>query len=242
MNFRRRGTGKSDTMLKAVIFDIDDTLYSYRDANDYAMPAVVSYAERELGVEGAVFLSQYQRAMEEQLSAHSATAGCHSRAIRFQMTLEAMGLPLYHAAVLNDLYWNTFLEVIRPFPEVVAFMSALKSRGIRLGVGSDMTADWQLKKLHQLGLLELLDFVVTSEEAGVEKPESGLFSLCAKKAGCAPEECLFIGDNLKKDVQGARNAGMHALWYQPDVAAAAEEPNVRSTPTYKGLIDHINQL
>ncbi|MCD7887241.1 MAG: HAD-IA family hydrolase, partial [Clostridiales bacterium] len=91
----------------------------------------------------------------------------------------------------------------------------------------------------RLGLLDALDFVVTSEEAGVEKPDPGLFLLCAEKAGCLPEECLFIGDNLKKDVLGAQNAGMEALWLQPDPQKAGEYPSVKSIPGFQGLIDHI---
>ncbi len=227
-------------MLKAVIFDIDDTLYSYHGANAHALPLVGDYARRELSVEAERFLALYQRCMEEQLRTHSTVAGCHSRAIRFQMVLERLGAPLHHAAVLNDLYWNSLLDVITPFPGVLDFLRALGARGIRRGVGSDMTTDWQLKKLHRLGLLEELDFVVTSEEAGVEKPDEGLFRLCAQKAGCAPEECLFIGDNLRKDVLGARGAGMDALWLNPAGAAAAEGLDVKSIQGYLGLIDHIN--
>ena len=74
----------------------------------------------------------------------------------------------------------------------------------------------------------------------MEKPDFGVFRLCAYKAGCAMEECLFIGDNLRKDVQGALEAGMSALWYQPDAQRAARVPNVKSIPSYEGLIDHIN--
>lgn len=229
-------------MWKAVLFDIDDTLYSYREANALAMPVAADYARRELGMERETFLAVYQRCMEEQLSVHAESAGCHSRAIRFQMVLERLGKPLYHAAVLNDLYWNSFLDVMEPFPGMTQCLRLLRALGVRTGVCSDMTADWQLKKLHRLDALELLDFVVTSEEAGVEKPHPGIFQLGARKAGCREGECLFVGDNLHKDVRGALGAGMGALWFQPDRQAAAEKPDVRSIQGFQDLIDHINHL
>lgn len=238
-NSYRKGPG---AMWKAVIFDIDDTLYSYRKADAPAMGVAAEYVRRELGVEQEVFLPLYERCMREQLRRRPESAGCHSRAIRFQMVLERLGKPLYHAAVLNDLYWNSFLDVMEPFPCMLSFLQQLRERGVRTGVCSDMTADWQLKKLHRLGALEALDFVVTSEEAGVEKPHPDIFRLSACKAGCRVEECLFIGDNLNKDVRGARSAGMSALWFQPDRLAAAEEPDVRSIQGYQDLIDHINHL
>ncbi|MCD7829336.1 MAG: HAD family hydrolase [Clostridiales bacterium] len=226
-------------MRKAVIFDIDDTLYNYKSANVHAMDALCRYVRRELNLEEGAFREDYNRVMDYQMQERGETAGCHSRAIRLQLLLEERGLPLRHAAAMNDLYWNALLDVITPSPGVTELIQALKDRGIRLGVGSDMTADWQLKKLERLGLLDLMDFVVTSEEAGVEKPDPGLFLLCAEKAGCLPEECLFIGDNLKKDVLGAQNAGMEALWLQPDPQKAGEYPSVKSIPGFQGLIDHI---
>ena len=78
-----------------------------------------------------------------------------------------------------------------------------------------MTADWQYAKLKRLGLMAYVDFIVTSEEAGAEKPDAALFLLCAEKAGCTPEECAFVGDSLLGDALGARDAGMAAYWLCP---------------------------
>lgn len=226
-------------MLKAVLFDIDDTLYSFANGHSIAMPVVCSYAEEQFGIQTEQFNKYCTEAMKQQFQWDSTTAGCHSRTIRFQQVLERLGLPLWYAVVLDDVYWSSLLSAITPFPGVMEFMTGLRERGVRLGTGSDMTTNWQLKKLHKLGLLDLLDFVVTSEEAGVEKPDKRLFELCRRKAGCQAEECLFIGDNLDKDVLGAQRAGMQALWFQPDREKAAEMTNVKSIPTFQGLIDHI---
>jgi putative hydrolase of the HAD superfamily len=226
-------------MLKAVIFDIDDTLYSYKQANKRAMERMKLFIMMELGIPMEEFEQDYHRLMQEQLQICGSNAGCHSRAIRFQRMMEERGLPLRYGAQLNDLYWEIMMDEMTPAEGAAQLLDGLRERGIRLGVGSDMTADWQIKKLDKLGLLDKLDFIVTSEEAGVEKPELKLFQLCAKKAGCAMEECLFVGDNLKKDVLGALNAGMDAVWVQPEESLRAEHPNVKSVSALKELIEHI---
>ena len=77
-------------------------------------------------------------------------------------------------------------------------------------------------------MLENFDFIVSSEEAGMDKPAPGLFALCAKKAGCRPEECLFVGDSLKRDVRGALDAGMSAAWYFPAEEASSGEEKDRN--------------
>jgi putative hydrolase of the HAD superfamily len=226
-------------MLKAVIFDIDDTLYSYKQANERAMERMKLFVMMELGIPMKEFEQDCHRLMQEQRQICGNNAGCHSRAIRFQRMMEERGLPLRYGAQLNDLYWEIMMDEMTPAEGAAQLLDGLRERGIRLGVGSDMTADWQIKKLDKLKLLDKLDFIVTSEEAGVSKPELKLFQLCAKKAGCAMEECLFVGDNLKKDVLGALNAGMDAVWVQPEESLRAEHPNVKSVSALKELIEHI---
>ena len=87
--------------------------------------------------------------------------------------------------------------------------------GVRIGLGTDMTAYMQYEKLIRLGLMEYMDFIVSSEEAGTDKPGNAFFMLCARKAGCLPGECLFIGDNIVRDYGGAAAAGMQARWFIP---------------------------
>lgn len=226
-------------MLKAVLFDIDDTLYSYVQAHSQAIVIAGRYAEQELGISCNTFCCEVEQAMRRQFAEHPETAGCHSRAIRFQMVLEKLGLPLRYAFLLNDLYWNELIRVSAPFPLARETLLTLKAKGLKLGTATDMTADWQLKKLDHLQLLDLFDFVVTSEEAAVEKPDRRIFELCARKAGCRLDECLMVGDNLKKDVLGAQSAGLQALWLQPDPEKAAQFPCVKSIPTLNGLIHYI---
>ena len=74
----------------------------------------------------------------------------------------------------------------------------------------------QFRKLEALGVLKLFDFVVSSEEAGYEKPDKVLFMLCVSKSGCDASECLYVGDNLKSDILAAERAGLRAAWFVPD--------------------------
>ena len=92
-------------------------------------------------------------------------------------------------------------------------MQKLKELGIRIGIGTDMTAHIQYRRLEFLNLSPYIDFIVTSEEAGVEKPTPHLFELCVEKAGVLAGECAFIGDNLTKDVKGAWDNGLKGIWY-----------------------------
>ncbi len=114
---------------------------------------------------------------------------------------------------LYDCYWETLLSAMELEDHIEEVMKELKARGIRIGVGTNMTARIQYRKLQLLGLGKYLDFVVVSEETLFDKPDSRFFSVVQEKARCLAEECLFVGDNFNLDYQGAKHAGMHALWY-----------------------------
>ena len=202
-------------MIKSVIFDLDDTLYDFTSAHTMALPRVTEYARYTLDLSPERFEVLQREAFRRQKERLGNCAATHNRLIRFQLMLEAAGKPISYAPEMADLYWRTLLERIRPMPGAVDTLASLRFAGLTVGVGSNMTADWQYAKLKRLGLMTYVDFIVTSEEAGVEKPDATLFLLCAEKAGCAPEECAFVGDSLRGDAMGARDAGMAAYWLCP---------------------------
>ena len=223
-------------MVKAVIFDIDNTLYSYDDAHAVAWKALCAYAQAHLGMDAATFAQQHKAAqatVKGRLQADC--AALHNRQLRYQVLLEENEKPLHHAIAMNDLYWNTLIAAAKPTPGIMECLSSLKEKGYILGVGTDMTVDYQLKKLVSLQMLPYFDFIVSSEEVNVEKPHEKLFTCCAQKANVPVEECLFIGDSLKKDYYGSYHAGMQALWYCPDPTTAEANPTICKISHYDEL-------
>jgi putative hydrolase of the HAD superfamily len=199
-------------MIKSIIFDVDDTLYDFRSAHSAALGTLSAFVESALGVSPEAFIALHGETFRLQEARLGNTAASHNRLIRFQMMLEALNKPVALAPSMAELYWSALLACVRPLPGAAETMTQLRDRGMTIGVGTNMTADWQFAKLQRLGMMPLIDFIVTSEEAGVEKPDAGLFALCARKAGCAMFECAFVGDSLKGDALGARDAGMRAFW------------------------------
>ena len=220
---------------RAVFFDLDDTLYDYEGVNHDAVRNLGDRVEREIGIPAAEVVESYFRILREQKLQTPSTAGYHNRTIRFQRLLEERHLPLRHAVGLGEAYWDELFKLIHPFDGVPEALDALRARGLTLGICTNMTAIEQLRKVERLGLLDRFDLFVSSEEAGSEKPDPGIFLLTAKKAGCDPGECLFIGDLLKTDINGALGAGMKVLWFQPDPARRAEHPEIPSFASYRDL-------
>ena len=214
-------------MIKTVIFDLDNTLYDYDACHAIGYEALAGCACGLYGLSRTDFDRFYSESMVLIRKRVGDRAPIHSRALRLQIMQELIGVQNYsHVVQMYRAYWEPFFAEIKPFPDVIRFLTLLKERGIRTGVGTDMTALMQIRKLSELGMDDLIDFMVTSEEAGAEKPGAPFFALCLEKALAPADQCVFIGDNMRKDVTGALSCGMNAVhFYRPD---AVPIPNSES--------------
>ena len=201
-------------MIKTIFFDIDNTLYSYTQAHAAAFPVVCDYAREQLG------LKDFAADWAAHIKSHAAEIGpqsaIHSRLIRCLRILEQHNKPLEYAQVLDRLYWETLIQAAVPEPGVPECLRTLRQRGYVLGIATNMTLDWQLSKLKRLAILDNFRYIISSEEAGAEKPDPRFFQTCLRYAHCQPDECLMVGDSLSGDVLGAEAIGMKALWYAPE--------------------------
>ena len=203
-------------MIKAVIFDLDNTLYNFDAANEFGIRALAAYTEPVFGWDYPKMKDLYEESREKLTERMGDVGSAHNRLLRFQNLLEEKKLPLHpHALEMAKAYWRGVLDNMALSPGAREIMEELRRMGVRIGLGTDMTAYMQYEKLIRLGLMEYMDFIVSSEEAGTDKPGNAFFMLCARKAGCLPGECLFIGDNIVRDYGGAAAAGMQARWFIP---------------------------
>ena len=206
----------------AVVFDIDNTLYDYDAAHKVAFRALTAYASEAFGLAPERFEELHGRtyAQQKRLCGENCAA-IHNRLIRFQMMLEAIGQPIAFAPTMSSIYWSGLIGAMTPSPGLIGLMPRLKAMGLKVGVGTNMTADIQFAKLERLGVLRDVDFMVSSEEINAEKPDRRLFDRCVEKAGCRADACVYVGDSLQKDVFGAENAGLRAVWFRPVADGAA---------------------
>lgn len=100
-------------------------------------------------------------------------------------------------------------EAWEVFPEVADVLKELKEK-YRLTVISDF--DGRLRKvLREFELLDYFDFVLISSEVGADKPDRRIFQLACERLGCTADSVLHVGDDQKRDWEGARAAGLQVF-------------------------------
>jgi HAD superfamily hydrolase (TIGR01549 family) len=191
----------------AILMDLDNTLYAYAPAHKAAMDAVRRKAADALGLTGSRFdeaLKQARAAVKAQLGP---VAASHSRLLYFQRMLEMLGMKSQPLMALDfeQTYWRDFLLAMRLHKQAEGFLAAAKEMGIRLGVVTNLTAQIQFRKLVHLGLDRYFDIVVTSEEAGANKPDAAPFLLARERLNLAADESVWmVGDHAEMDCGGAK--------------------------------------
>ena len=96
------------------------------------------------------------------------------------------------------------------FDDVLSTLATLKQKKLILGLLTNATRD-MISVYHKLGLEPYLDFVVTSEEVGSDKPKPPIFLAALDRAGVNASEAAHIGDQYEIDVVGARGAGIKPI-------------------------------
>lgn len=191
---------------RAVIFDTDNTLYSYNHPHAKATAAVEEKVTKLLGIAPPVFREAFTKARAELKERLKETASSHSRLLYFQRTIEILGMrtQLLITLDLEQTYWRTLLMNAELFPNVRDFILDLKADGINTAIITDLTSQIQFRKIIYFGLDDCFDYVVTSEEAGADKPHPAPFEMALDKLKIDPACIWMIGDDPISDIHGAR--------------------------------------
>ncbi|BBF43841.1 2-haloalkanoic acid dehalogenase [Lachnospiraceae bacterium KM106-2] len=206
-------------MIKAFIFDLDDTLYDCIHVNNEAVSALCEYTAKELlHIKTSTVRVAFDRArmqIKEQL--RDDVAAQHNRMLYIEKTLELLEIPpVKYALEMYDYFWNYVLEHMKLYEGAEDFLIMLKKKKIKIAICTDMTVHIQYRKLRALGIDSYIDSIITSEEVGREKPAPEMFQMALNKLNVLSSEAIYVGDNLKKDVIGPTKVGITAIWYHEE--------------------------
>lgn len=142
---------------------------------------------------------------------------------------------------IEQIYSAHFIDVY-PVDQAANFLKYLQQKGIRTGIisnfifSSSRLQEW-LKKLYPDNDFE---FVITSSDYGIRKPNPLLFEAAITRSHLNPHEIWYIGDKVSVDVHGSQSAGMVPILYNsPRNKPQAVPEGVHSIDSYQELITHL---
>ena len=202
------------TNIKGILLDLDDTLYAFEPCHKAGYLACKKAAKNTYGIDSKTFDTGWKLGRNKVHADLAGQGASHSRLLYLQKLHEKIvgktnpGFTLE----MEEIYWNAYLKTMKLKPGMEALLKRVKEENISVCLVTNLTAREQMRKWLQLGLSKYVDFLATSEEAGVEKPESAIFNLAMEKLGLNNKEVIMIGDSMVKDIRGAINLGIKSYW------------------------------
>jgi HAD superfamily hydrolase (TIGR01549 family) len=240
-------TPKTDRgRVRAVLFDMDDTLFDHTYSLRTGVAATWS-GDRDLRVRSLrSVIREYERLLDDihpevlkGLKTHA-----EARAERFRRLFEWAGSPRSpdELRALAAEYRAAYQASRRAVDGALPLLRALKGR-VAIGIVSNNHTEEQREKAKAVGIESYLDFLLTSEEAGAEKPHPTIFRTALHRAGVSPEETVMVGDNWSADIVGARGVGIRAVWLNRRRLPRPDRPSdvleVRSLRPARALRSHL---
>lgn len=187
--------------LKAVIFDLDDTLYSEKE---YVRSGYQKIAEILPEVENAAeklwtLFETKKSAIDELLKMEN----IQSEEVKQDC------LRVYRYQIPDIHLYEGVAEMLKEF----------KNKGLKLGIITDGRPEGQRAKLQVLGLEKMVDHIIVTDEfggPGYRKPNSIAFQRMKEILCVEYNQMCYIGDNIKKDFVAPERLGMRSIWFKND--------------------------
>jgi len=107
---------------------------------------------------------------------------------------------------LDAAYLEYFIDATEINQKIMENLQAIKELGLRIFILTNGIKKVQGRRMQKIGLLEVIEGYLTSEDVGKAKPHPLMFSQAMAKLQVKPENCLMIGDSLSSDILGAINS------------------------------------
>ncbi len=193
-------------MIKAVVFDLDNTLIDFMKIKKASIDAAVA------GMISAGLKMSREEATRTLFELYD-EYGIEYQQI-FQKFLEKVHKKVDYRILAAGIvaYRKLQLGLLEPYPNVVPTLIKLKEKGLKLAILSDAPRLKAWIRLTEMGLADFFDVVITFDDTGKLKPSKFGFMMVLNELKVEPEEAIMVGDNQGRDVKGARNVGMKTVF------------------------------
>jgi HAD superfamily hydrolase (TIGR01509 family) len=219
-------------VIRAVLFDFGGTLYDYANLVPGDQESLASLCEwAGVSAEPAHIRGAYRDSIRRVFHSYLPRSYyLHRDLFRDAAAgmLEQLGVPARAEDLdrYRAMQWDRHRRDFVLRDGVDETLRALRERGLRVGLVSNIDEDQLAHLLEIAGIADSLDFHISSERALSCKPHGAIFEQALKLAGCDSQEALFVGDTLQQDVEGANRAGLVSvlIWHRSDREPPADGP------------------
>ncbi|MEZ5661385.1 MAG: HAD-IA family hydrolase [Burkholderiaceae bacterium] len=206
------------TLVRAISVDLDDTLWPMRPVLIGAEAALAAWLADHAPATARLMGSDWRKRRRAELLGSHPDKAHDVTWLRLRLIGDALaeaGEPQALARPAFEAFY-TARQAVELYPDVRPVLQRWAGRYKIIAI-TNGNAD-----LHRIGLGGLFDLTIGAHDVGAAKPDPRIFAQASERAGVPPGQILHIGDDLERDIHGARAAGMRAAWLRrPDLPEPA---------------------
>ena len=204
---------------KHIFFDLDRTLWDFDASSNEAFHDIYEkFGLKNKGVDSVSSFKDYYKHHNEILWGQYREGKLSKevlRGLRFHLTLKEFGVDDEELAQQIGMHYVKISPLlVHLFPNAFQILDYLHPK-YQLHIITNGFSEVQYTKLETSGLGKYFIKVITSEEAGVKKPDPKIFELALNKAKANLDASIMIGDDPEVDIIGAKNIGMDQVLFDP---------------------------
>ena len=210
-------------MTKHLFFDLDRTLWDFEKNSEATLLDIYEKFQLNERIFSAhQFVREYKRINAKYWEEYRVglTTKAKLREGRFRDTLALFGFTekeISQKGLLGEYCIENSPKGTILFPNTHETLNALKEENFALHIITNGFTEAQVVKLKSNNLDQYFDLVLCSDTFGKNKPHPSIFNYALKQVNANAEESVMIGDDLKADILGAKNVGMRALLFDPEL-------------------------
>ncbi|MCY7363183.1 MAG: TIGR02253 family HAD-type hydrolase [Ignavibacteria bacterium] len=206
-------------MIKAIIFDLDNTLVDFMLLKRAAVDAAVNAM-----IDAGLNLSSEK--IKEKINSIYDAEGIEYQQVFDKMLKEILGKVDYKIMSAGIVAYRKAREAaLKPYPGVLPALIELIKMGLKLAVVSDAPSKEAWLRLSYINFQHFFDVVITYDETRERKPSPVPFNMALKELNLKADECLMIGDWAERDMVGAKAVGMKTVFARYGDTFNTENPD-----------------
>ncbi len=201
-------------MIKYVFFDLDETLIDIKKAQNTAIESLFEMYNFNQKTDLDSFIKKWDELTDFHYKFYT------SKQISYEEQRRRRIIDLfktYHIELSSDpmiiynIYLKEFENAWSVYDDVVETLKELKAKDYILGLISNGDYDQQVQKMKKVGIFEMFDYVNTSSQFEVSKPDTRVYETIFKMHGINYENVCYVGNSYKKDILPCRQLGIKTI-------------------------------
>ncbi|KAF5611926.1 had-superfamily protein [Fusarium subglutinans] len=226
-----------------VFFDLDNTLFDHQKSLRNALLTVQTVFPLLRGTPEDVLTEKYNEALNVVYGRYLRNEIAHEDqdSEKVKLFFKSLGLEEPDAkriAHFRSVYKAGYRMQRSAMPGSIQILTSLRKNGYRTAIITNGPTESQIEKAKAIRVFDLVECVITSEEAGHPKPDVSIFHHALEKLGVEPDNAYMVGDSVEADIKGALDAGITPILYSPSLKSSSKVLFGREVP----VISQFDQL